>query len=99
MDSYFESVGQSVDMVVASYAEARLEEIYLDEKRLPVHFSAGCVYGKTVLHDDLRFMLRAADALLYKAKKTGKNSFFGEEYDRKIAETIEKKEEEAFRQG
>ena len=79
--------------------EAQLEEIYLDEKRLPVHFSAGYVYGKTILHDDLRFMLRSADALLYKAKQTGKNAFFGEEYNREYAEKIEKKEEEAFRQG
>jgi diguanylate cyclase (GGDEF)-like protein len=79
--------------------EAQLEEIYLDEKRLPVHFSAGYVYGKTILHDDLRFMLRSADALLYKAKKAGKNAFYGDEYNREYAETIEKKEEEAFRQG
>ena len=79
--------------------EAQLEEIYLEEKRLPVHFSAGYVYGQTLLHDDLRFMLRAADELLYKAKQTGKNSFIGEKYNREHAEKIEKKEEEAFRQG
>jgi len=44
-------------------------------------------------------MLRSADQLLYTAKKTGKNSFIGEEYVREEAEKIEKREEEAFRQG
>ena len=54
-----------------------LEEIYLDEKKIPVHFSAGYVYGKSVLHDDIRLMLREADMLLYQAKKSGKNTFIG----------------------
>ncbi len=77
---------------------SQLEEIYLDEKKLPVHFSAGYVYGETILHDDLRLMLRSADSLLYKAKKTGKNTFIGEEYSREKAESIQKREEESFRQ-
>ena len=79
--------------------EEQLEEIYLEEKRLPVHFSAGYVYGETLLRDDLRLMLRAADELLYEAKKSGKNAFIGAEYNREIAENIQKKEEESFRQG
>lgn len=78
--------------------KAQLQEIYLDEKKMPVHFSAGYVYGRTALKDDPRLMLRAADALLYKAKHSGKDSFIGEEYDRESAEKIEKKEEESFRQ-
>jgi len=79
--------------------EEQLEEIYLDEQKLPVHFSAGYVYGKTVLRDDLRLMLREADTLLYDAKKSGKNTFIGREYSRELAENIQKREEEAFRQG
>ena len=77
----------------------QLEEIHLEDQKMPVYFSAGYVYGKSVLHDDLRLMLRSADQLLYMAKKSGKNSFIGEEYDREEAEKIEKREEEAFRQG
>ena len=77
----------------------QLEEIYLEDEKIPVHFSAGYVYGNSLLHDDLRLMLRAADELLYDAKKTGKNTFIGEEYNREEAELIKKKEEEAFRQG
>ena len=79
--------------------EVQLENIYLEDKKLPVHFSAGYVYGKNVLQDDLRLMLREADELLYHAKKTGKNTFTGEAYNREKAEHIEKKEEESFRQG
>ena len=79
--------------------EEQLEEIFLEEKKLPVHFSAGYVYGETLLRDDLRLMLRAADELLYEAKNSGKNAFIGAEYNREIAENIQKKEEESFRQG
>ena len=70
-----------------------------NERKLPVYFSAGYVYGKTSLQDDLRLMLRNADKLLYKAKGNGKNEFIGEEYNREIAEAIPKRQEEAFRQG
>ena len=84
-------------MVVSTITQ--LEEIYLEDKKMPVHFSAGYVYGKNMLHDDLRLMIRAADELLYTAKENGKNTFLGEEYNRKQAEHIVKKEEESFRQG
>ena len=57
-------------MVVSTITQ--LEEIYLDDKKMPVHFSAGYVYGKSLLQDDLRLMLRAADDLLYKVKENGK---------------------------
>ena len=79
--------------------EGQLEEIYLDEKKMPVHFSAGYVYGKSILRDDVRLMLRQADELLYQVKKTEKNMFLGKAYDREKAESIQKKEEESFRQG
>ena len=79
--------------------EERLEEVCLEENKLPVHFSAGYVYGKSVLNDDLRLMLRSADVFLYQAKEKGKNAFIGDAYDREMAETIQKKEEESFRQG
>ena len=78
---------------------SRLEEIYLEDKKLSVHFSAGYVYGKILLHDDLRLMIRQADELLYKAKGSGKSTFFGESYDRDSAMNIKKKAEEAFRHG
>ena len=78
---------------------SRLEEIYLEDKKLPVHFSAGYVYGKILLHDDLRLMIRQADELLYKAKGSGKSTFFGESYDKDSAMNIKKKAEEAFRHG
>ena len=77
----------------------QLEEVYLDDRKLPVRFSAGYVYGKTVTQDDLRLMLRQADDILYQAKGSGKNTFIGEKYERSYAEKIMKKEEEAFRQG
>ena len=77
----------------------QLEEIYLDDQKLPVHFSAGYVYGKAVLGDDVRLMLRQADELLYSAKGKGKNTYIGAPYDRQYAERIKKKEEEAFRHG
>lgn len=68
-----------------------LEEIYLEDKRLPVFFSAGYVFGKTILQDDLRLMLRQADELLYKAEGSGKSTFFGEDYQREAALNIKKK--------
>ena len=79
--------------------ENQLEEIYLGEKKMPVYFSAGYVYGRSVLRDDIRLMLREADMLLYQVKKKEKNMFLGEAYDREKAEGIQKREEESFRQG
>ena len=79
--------------------ESLLGDIHLEEKKLPVHFSAGYVSGKTLLQDDLRFMLRQADELLYRAKESGKNAFIGDSYNRTLAKGIKKKAEEAFRRG
>lgn len=78
---------------------SKLEKITLDGKKLPIRFSAGYVYGNSMLKDDLRLMLRSADELLYKAKGQGMNSFVGEAYHRETALLIKKREEEAFRQG
>ena len=74
-----------------------LSIISLEKQQLPVHFSAGYVYGKLSLQEDLRLMLRQADELLYEAKGNGKSSFIGKEYDREYADSIKKKAEEAFR--
>ncbi len=79
--------------------EKRLSEIFLEDKSFPVKFSAGYVYGKTLLQDDLRLMLRQADELLYESKQSGKNTFRGQKYDREAAELIKKKAEEMFRHG
>ena len=75
----------------------QLSIISLEDKQMPVHFSAGYVYGKTVIQDDLRLMLRQADEILYEAKSKGKNAFDGRKFDREYAEGIKKKAEEAFR--
>ena len=74
-----------------------LNIISLEDQQLPVHYSAGYVYGKLSLQEDLRLMLRQADELLYEAKGNGKNTFIGKEYDREYADSIKKKAEEAFR--
>lgn len=47
------------------------------EGKTAASFSAGYVSGKALRHDDLRKMIREADAQLYKAKKLGKNRFSG----------------------
>ncbi len=95
----FPDVEEEKFKILIQEMEARLNDISLEEKKFPVHFSAGYVYGKTLLQDDLRLMLRQADELLYKAKGTGKDTFLGEEYDRGYALNIKKRTEEAFRRG
>ena len=88
--------GDEFTVILPDYAEEdfqsavevlkdRLESIRLEDKKLPVHFSAGYVYGRTDLGDDLRLMLRQADELLYKSKGSGKSTFKGEPYDREYA--------------
>jgi diguanylate cyclase (GGDEF)-like protein len=95
----YPDIQESVFTKLVSDMGSWLEEIYLEDKKLPVHFSAGYVYGKILLPDDLRLMIRQADELLYKAKGSGKSTFFGESYDRDSAMNIKKKAEEAFRHG
>ena len=95
----FPDVEEEKFKILIQEMEARLNDISLEDKEFPVHFSAGYVYGKTLLQDDLRLMLRQADELLYKAKRAGKDTFLGEEYDRGYALNIKKRTEEAFRRG
>ncbi|MBR3637879.1 MAG: diguanylate cyclase [Lachnospiraceae bacterium] len=95
----FPDVEEEKFKILIREMEARLNDISLEDKKFPVHFSAGYVYGKTLLQDDLRLMLRQADELLYKAKGSGKDTFLGEEYDRGYALNIKKRTEEAFRRG
>ncbi|MBP5308804.1 MAG: sensor domain-containing diguanylate cyclase [Clostridia bacterium] len=66
-----------------------INEIRLDENRIPVNFSAGCVYGKIILSSDLRHMLRQADDLLYEVKKEGKNGMYSAMFTR-VSEEAEK---------
>jgi diguanylate cyclase (GGDEF)-like protein len=79
--------------------QLRLDGIELGDQKMPVHFSAGYVYGRTTLKDDLRLMLRQADELLYKTKGAGKHGFTGQAYDRKYAVGLKKRAEEDFRRG
>lgn len=79
--------------------KSELEKIRLNNRDLPVHFSAGYVYGKTVLQDDLRLMLRQADSVLYETKAGGKHGFRGCPYDREMAIGLKKHAEEDFRRG
>lgn len=77
----------------------RLSDISLDDKSIPVCFSAGYVYGRSSIQDDLRLMIRQADDILYKAKSSGKNVFLTEAYNRDHAIRLKKRTEEAFRKA
>ena len=79
--------------------ELVLEDIRMGDQKMPVFFSAGYVYGETLLQDDLRLMLRQADELLYKTKGAGKHSFFGQAYNRKYAQGLKKRAEDDFRKA
>ena len=82
---------------ILSNLSNELSIISLERKQLPVHFSAGYVYGKISLQEDLRLMLRQADELLYEAKSSGKSMFIGKEFDREYADSIIKRAEDCFR--
>lgn len=66
-----------------------LKSIYLNDKHLPAHFSAGYVYGDCELSYDLRLMIHQADHCLYKAKDKGKDRFEGMPFSREDARGIE----------
>ncbi len=68
----------------------KLEKITLDGALLPVHFSAGYVWGVCEMSSDLRLMMHQADSNLYAAKNMGKDRYKGAPYSRAIAETLEK---------
>ena len=58
------------------------------QNRYRLMISAGYVYGIIDHPDDLRLMLRQADANLYEAKNAGKGCYIGSEYSRSQAETL-----------
>lgn len=62
-----------------------VSDINKKDNNLDIQFSAGYTHGKVLLNDDLRFMIRQADDILYKAKKKGKDQYIGEMYSRKKA--------------
>ena len=74
---------------LAESARNALENIFLDDKPLPVHFSGGFVYGKNEMQRDMRLMINHADKHLYDAKERGKSCFLGGEFHRAFAEDNE----------
>ncbi|MBQ7573510.1 MAG: diguanylate cyclase [Clostridia bacterium] len=60
----------------------RLSTIHINEDGGKVSFSGGFVYGNCTGKSDLSRMIQKADEQLYKAKRNGKNMFFGGEYSR-----------------
>ena len=66
----------------------RVQQIDMDEKRLPVHFSAGYVHGVCELSYDLRLMMHQADSNLYDAKQLGKDCYVGRTFSRVFAEAL-----------
>lgn len=67
-----------------------LGDIYVGEKRLPVRFSAGSVYGDCEHSDDLRLMMHQADYNLYEVKRQGGNRAIDTEYNRRTAKNLER---------
>ena len=67
-----------------------IEKVHLEQDNIPLHFSAGYVYGDCDLSYDLRVMMHHADSVLYEAKKVGKAQYKGAAYSRSFAESIEK---------
>jgi len=74
---------------MAEAARDALKELFLDDKKLPVYFSGGFVYGRNEMQRDMRLMINHADKHLYEAKAKGKNCFLGSEFRRAIAEQTE----------
>ena len=66
----------------------RVKEIDLDERNLPIHFSAGYVHGVCELSYDLRLMMHQADSNLYDAKQLGKDCYVGRAFSRVFAESL-----------
>ena len=60
-----------------------INEIYLKEQHIPVHFSGGYVDGNVDTIQDLRHMIKQADDLLYEAKKAGKDDTKSAKYVKK----------------
>lgn len=66
----------------------KLRKMRLGRNDVPVHFSAGYVFGKVEYPYDLRLMLRQADSLLYRAKREGKDRCSIQNYSREIASKL-----------
>ena len=60
-----------------------LGDIALDDKRLPVRFSAGSVYGDCERSDDLRLMMHQADRNLRQAQAAGGGQLIDTGYSRR----------------
>ena len=69
-----------------------LGDISLEDKRLPVRFSAGSVYGDCEQNDDLRLMMHQAGQNLREVKHRGGNDHIDTEYSRKLARSIQKQD-------
>ena len=63
-----------------------IKSFSIENSEIGINFSAGYVHGVVSVDDDFRFMIAQADELLYKAKREGKNTFFGEEFSQDIVE-------------
>ncbi|MBQ7163830.1 MAG: GGDEF domain-containing protein [Clostridia bacterium] len=72
----------------AARLQKAADSILLDGDHIPAKFSAGCVYGKVVGPNDLRYMLRQADQLLYEIKRAGKNGISSAEFSKEYAKTL-----------
>ncbi|MBQ9486074.1 MAG: GGDEF domain-containing protein [Clostridia bacterium] len=66
----------------------RMRNLRIKDQRIPIRFSAGYVYGHTEAPDDLRLMIRQADAQLYDIKNAGKNRTAGAAFDRALAKSL-----------
>ena len=73
-----------------SRLQEALGDIYLDDKRLPVTFSAGSVHGQCEQSDDLRLMMHQAEYNLLEVKRRGGGHHIDTDYSRKTARSLER---------
>ena len=75
---------QDIDALSVKTSELsrRIAGLTLENNDLGVNFSAGYVYGKPLLSNDLRQMMHQSDEKLYEAKSAGKNKVLGGAYRR-----------------
>lgn len=58
-----------------------LRDIEVEGNKIEVRLSMGFTFGTPTTNEDIKYMIRFADELLYKAKRSGKNQILGERYD------------------
>lgn len=58
----------------------QFSEMSARETDAPVHFSAGYAFGTPASENELRLMIKQADANLYSSKHAGKNRVIGDEF-------------------